>query len=241
MDTENTETTGLSQPPLPFPGLESNGKQEGGKEGQAQPLKICTKCKEPLPPTTEFFFRSWKSKDGLMLSCKRCRNGTPSVKVCSKCRAELPPTQEFFTKHPKAKGGLCPWCRQCDNKRRSAWREARRGKPARILLPPKTHEQQLQFAREQNYKLKHEVFAAYGNRCACCGESRPIFLTIEHTNRDGAQHRRAIGGGGTVMYRFLKKNGFPQSGYALFCMNCNWATRLGQPCPHQDNAVAHNS
>lgn len=81
--------------------------------------------------------------------------------------------------------------------------------------------------------LRSEVIAAYGSKCACCEESNPEFLTIDHTNRDGGAHRKATGGNGRGVFRDLKKRGWPKDGFALKCMNCNWATRWGKPCPHE--------
>lgn len=81
-------------------------------------------------------------------------------------------------------------------------------------------------------QLKAEMFEAYGNKCSCCGETEPRFLTLEHTRRDGAQHRKAVGGFFQV-YTDLKRRGWPTDGYTLLCWNCNCATRYGEPCPHR--------
>ena len=87
--------------------------------------------------------------------------------------------------------------------------------------------------RERKAAVRAEMIAAYGSRCACCGESQPGFLTIEHTNRDGGAHRKAKGGNYGV-WADLKKRDWPKDGYELRCMNCNWATRFGRPCPHDE-------
>lgn len=79
-------------------------------------------------------------------------------------------------------------------------------------------------------KIRLEVINAYGGKCACCGENRIPFLTLEHTNRDGAEHRRRCPG---RVYYDLKKRGFPTEGYALLCWNCNCATKNGDVCPHK--------
>ena len=43
-------------------------------------------------------------------------------------------------------------------------------------------------------KLKAEIFLGYGGAfCACCGESELAFLSIDHINDNGAEHRRVIG------------------------------------------------
>jgi hypothetical protein len=79
--------------------------------------------------------------------------------------------------------------------------------------------------------VRQEMVEAYGGECECCGETEPKFLTIDHIFRDGKEDRR-INGFGTKFYRHLREQGWPRDRYRLFCMNCNFATRLGDPCPH---------
>ena len=43
-------------------------------------------------------------------------------------------------------------------------------------------------ARRYYKKVQAEMIAAYGGCCSCCGEREPRFLTLEHMNRDGAEH-----------------------------------------------------
>jgi len=76
--------------------------------------------------------------------------------------------------------------------------------------------------------------AAYGGSvCACCGETDIRFLTIDHVDGDGAQHRKLIGGGGNT-YKWLRQNGYP-SGFQVLCYNCNMGRyRNGGICPHND-------
>lgn len=80
-------------------------------------------------------------------------------------------------------------------------------------------------------KWKALVFNAYGNVCACCGESNPQFLTVDHVNRDGKSHRRQRSGSYGVLQDVVKR-GYPKE-FRLLCMNCNWGTRMGNTCPHQ--------
>lgn len=88
--------------------------------------------------------------------------------------------------------------------------------------------------RDREKALRAEMIAAYGGKCECCGETTPEFLTIEHRNRDGAEHRAVVGNGAGI-YRDLKKRGWPKDEYGLLCWNCNCATRFGQKCPHTIN------
>jgi hypothetical protein len=82
-------------------------------------------------------------------------------------------------------------------------------------------------------RLKLEVIAAYGGKCSCCGETEPVFLTVEHINHDGKKHGDRVGHGHGI-YRDLKRRGFPKNGYTIFCWNCQMATRYGAVCPHKN-------
>lgn len=88
--------------------------------------------------------------------------------------------------------------------------------------------------------LKAEVFSAYGgNLCACCGETEPHFLSIDHINNDGAKMKKngTHGYSSSQFYRYLKKEGFP-SGFQILCMNCNVGKhRNGGVCPHKSSTV----
>ena len=93
--------------------------------------------------------------------------------------------------------------------------------------------------RRRRKEIALETFAAYGGRCVCCGETNPGFLTIDHVNGNGAAHRREVLGasrGGSHFYRWLMKQGFPQSGeFQLMCYNCNLGRqRNGGKCPHKE-------
>jgi hypothetical protein len=73
------------------------------------------------------------------------------------------------------------------------------------------------------------VFKAYGNACACCGEPRLEFLTIDHVNNDGAQDRNRYG---SRLVNRIKKLGFPPT-YQILCYNCNGAKGVYGQCPHK--------
>ena len=90
-------------------------------------------------------------------------------------------------------------------------------------------------ARKYNAKQRTEAIAAYGGRCACCGESEPAFLTFDHVNDDGSAHRREIGHDGKMICIWAKKNGYPKS-LQLLCCNCNNAKARGG-CPHKNRPI----
>lgn len=86
-------------------------------------------------------------------------------------------------------------------------------------------------AKRTYSKVKREVFDAYGNRCACCDETEPAFLTIDHIMNDGALHRKIIGRNN--VYFSIRKQGFPKDRYQILCMNCNFGKRILGYCPHR--------
>lgn len=89
--------------------------------------------------------------------------------------------------------------------------------------------------------VRQEVFAAYGGPvCTCCGETEESFLSIDHVNGSGNEHRRQIKnqGGSSNFYVWLKKNKFPTA-FQVLCMNCNHGRmRNGGVCPHQQHPGA---
>ena len=90
--------------------------------------------------------------------------------------------------------------------------------------------------RTKNYhkKLKLEVFSHYSNgspKCSCCGEKTMEFLSIDHINGKGHEHRKKVGNSYRY-YMWLRRNGYP-SGIRILCHNCNQATSWGRTCPHE--------
>lgn len=81
-------------------------------------------------------------------------------------------------------------------------------------------------------RVRDQMIEAYGGKCACvnCPETDTAFLTLDHINGDGKQHRAKVG---SHTYNDLRRKGWPKDGYRLLCWNCNSMTRGGVPCPHE--------
>ena len=90
--------------------------------------------------------------------------------------------------------------------------------------------------RQADRKLKREVMDRYGGKCACCGESLLEFLTIDHVNNDGAEHRQRVGKGRRI-YQDIKDHDFPEGIYQVLCFNCNIAKGFYGYCPHNPSDV----
>ena len=71
-------------------------------------------------------------------------------------------------------------------------------------------------------RLKAEAVAAYGGRCAHCGEDDPVVLQLAHRYRDGAARHRESGRRlvGTNLIRRIKQEGWPDW-ILLLCANCH--------------------
>jgi hypothetical protein len=87
--------------------------------------------------------------------------------------------------------------------------------------------------REHNIKIRIKFLVMYGDKCVCCGESKRIFLTMDHVQNDGNQRREKYGNNNLKEYRIALKEYRPDI-YQVLCYNCNHAKHLnGGKCPHQ--------
>lgn len=166
------------------------------------------------------------------------------TKTCRKC-GESKELSEFYlhrtaSSWPPGKRVPCKpapisQCKACSKARTMARNQRRR---ADVLLDRAYKDKQNAYNAAKNKRIKDAVFAAYGGyRCACCGETEPLFLTIDHVNNDGAAWRRrnlwSSTSAGSQTYRWLMNHGFP-TGHQVLCMNCNWGKRMNHGvCPHQ--------
>lgn len=87
-------------------------------------------------------------------------------------------------------------------------------------------------AKPYRWALKLEMIKAYGGECACCKETIPHFLSLEHTRGDGAEHRKKVGDNAQAQLVDLKRRGWPKDGYTVLCLNCNIAKGATGTCPH---------
>lgn len=115
---------------------------------------------------------------------------------------------------------------------------ARRKDPERIFDNKKRSE----------FRLKKEVFSHYSAnvQCFCCGEGNLLFLTMDHVDNNGAEHRQKIIGedynrtkrgdlSGRQFYAWLKKNDYPdEPRLQVLCYNCNCGKVANKGvCPHK--------
>ena len=149
-------------------------------------------------------------------------------------------------------------CRQCTYKRQENWRRRNadrlralsyaatmRMRKRRLAADPiGFRAEEARKAKAYRESLKARVYAAYGGyRCACCGETQPKFLSIDHVNNDGYQRRKNRGhGAGAGIYLYLwrqfKKNESWPDDFQVLCMNCQHGkARNGGICPHKESVT----
>lgn len=86
--------------------------------------------------------------------------------------------------------------------------------------------------KDRDRQQKRTVYEHYGNKCVCCGEVEEAFLTIDHINNNGAEHRKKVHSG--RFYRWIIENNYPND-LQILCHNCQWGRRKCGICPHQSS------
>jgi len=145
------------------------------------------------------------------------------IKNCQRCHREFEPY------HAAQK-----FCLLCKAGSRQDW--FRKRDKARFASPEGKIANHIN-SKAYRDRTKIAAFEAYGGKCTCCGEINSKFLTIDHINSNGAEHKRQTNGRAKHMYLWLKNNNYPD-GFQVLCYNCNCGRAInGGVCPHKD--VAH--
>ncbi len=79
--------------------------------------------------------------------------------------------------------------------------------------------------------LRLLVISFYGGECECCGEREVRFLSFDHKDNSGAEHRR-----NKMTYWSYHKWLLAErrSNMRLLCYNCNCSRGFFGKCPHED-------
>lgn len=149
----------------------------------------------------------------------RAKEGVLAGANNSRWRGGITPAQATRDYHARRKiDGLC---RKCDNKIYA-------GSEVFCELCLEKH---MGKSKERYHKAKIEAFNHYGRTCVCCGQLfDDVFLTLNHANNDGAEHRREVKGARQIYY-WARKNGYPTI-LETNCWNCNGARMVNKGiCP----------
>lgn len=160
---------------------------------------------------------------------------------CKKCGQDKLLSE--FVLHTKATDGRRHECYYCYRARinlnnlKHSERRLARAKERYAANPVANWSEERKQGRRDSQKRQRDgwrmtVFDHYGWRCSCCGEATPEFLTIDHVNSNGAEHRRDNRVKASL-YRWIMRNVFPGD-FQTLCYNCNCGRyRNGGICPHK--------
>lgn len=141
------------------------------------------------------------------------------VERCRKCQVELNSSNWYLSR--RAHNSRI--CIECDLQNLTEYRKTHKDNRAR-------------WRKQEGQRLRKEMITAYGGVCTCCGIDDWRFLTIDHINGGGNEHRRELGTvGGQPFFRWLRNNGYPKDNFQVLCMNCNVAKSWYGQCPHKEN------
>jgi hypothetical protein len=189
----------------------------------APPKRIIAKCEYCGKEFSDYVSNRTKSKKGIYFCSSECRSAWVGI-------------------HNSVLHGGDGQNRSKSEKDKLYYRDNSSNiRNSRNIYYQKNRESILEKKREEGRKRKQIVIDAYGGKCECCGETTFEFLTIDHINNDGAEHRRRIGGKGTKIYKYLIEHDFPKDGYRLLCFNCNISRGFYGYCPHHPDNKAPTS
>jgi hypothetical protein len=182
-------------------------------------------------------------------------NQQPSLfegeKTCNKC-GSVKPIAEFRLAKMRGKTvrlAIClccqaEWHRQHYQKHAELKREANRlrAQHYRATKPEGSRNAARKYKRRKQAENKAAIYAHYGDKCICCGEDNPLFLTVDHVNSDGHEERKkGLYTSGSQFYAHIVKQGFPDI-YQLLCFNCNLGrARNNGVCPHWEGSETISS
>lgn len=217
-------------------------------------MKRCTQCGETKALSE--FYEDKRASDERMSACKKCfllassksnkrlRERRKTRRSCTDCGAphltdgvrcdscqvkQNRSNRKYLQKKREwaKKEGICTACRKLPIKE------------GRKRCGP-CLEAQLARTREYSRAMRRRALDHYGRECVCCGETEVRFLTLDHINNDGNEHRKSLGlRSGYAFYQWMEKNGYPNT-LQVLCWNCNMGKYFnGGMCPHQTKGKAY--
>ncbi len=169
-----------------------------------------------------------------------------TTRLCKKCGTQRP--IDHFPVYDSGSGARRHECRFCNKQRVNEHHQA--NKKHRLDMArkryaenpaahwtPERRARANDLARKRNAELRDIVYSNYGGKCACCGESNPLFLTVDHVENNGNAMRKVHGVASSGLYRWIIKKCYPKD-FQVLCMNCNFAkARNGGICPHKEGST----
>ena len=159
-------------------------------------------------------------------------NGGMLESKCVHCKKSF-----RFYKSARVRGRFCRYECYLKSVHRTPEEKRKRQKLYRDVYwnKPENKERKDRLGKARREKIKLSVLKKYsGNppKCKCCKEVTVDFLTIDHINGGGNEHRRKFNKSVSALYFWLYKN--PKiDGLQVLCFNCNITKGFIGICPHQ--------
>jgi len=150
-------------------------------------MKVCTKCKEKLPKTLEFFY---KKGEGFQSVCKRCSNAV--VKAWRDANPDKVVAQNAHWKKAnfeKAKASTIAWHKANPEKVKALKRAWKRANPEVAVRDRHIYRSRQRGNGFEKY-TNAEIFEAYGTNCYLC--DMPINLQVSGQAGSNPQWRSGL-------------------------------------------------
>lgn len=164
------------------------------------PTKVCTKCGESKPATTEYFHSSSDGKYGLRGRCKACiaanihvyqpsASGEQEFKTCTKCGESKPATLEYFFRSSANQDGLNTRCKTCHSEKAHKWYEANAEKKIGQTRAYYAANKERALAKQREYSVKNKARIAARRREYATRNAERI---SEHRRQFRMQHKELL-------------------------------------------------
>lgn len=181
--------------------------------------KRCTGCGE-MKPLDEFHRnRNPVARGGRVSRCRQCESERNHLRYAVNREQVLERNRQRYADNLEQE-------RERGHRYRTDNLEKERERSRRRYEDPIYRAQQAEYQRERCADLRTAVFDHYGTTCSCpgCDVADLQYLTIDHPDGNGRQHREELFGNsahaGYRFYRWLRDNGWP-AGYVVLCFRCN--------------------
>lgn len=156
--------------------------------------------------------------------------------ICRSCRADKLETEFHKNKNFPDRNNRQTYCKECAK----AYYNSPKGQEAILTyrlatrdyrlkdLSTRYHTKYKQIREDSKYKALCYYSLSTTPSCQCCGEESLEFLTLDHIEGGGNNHRKIIG---SDIYYWITKNNYPE-GFRTLCMNCNFSFGIRGYCPH---------
>jgi hypothetical protein len=132
-------------------------------------------------------------------------------------------------KLPEWQAYIAQWKAANPERLEAYWKRSNKKRYA--ALTPEQKVEKKRAERERRIAVHREAIAHYGGACYCCGETAPLFLSLDHINGGGVVHRKTLGY--VRIEVWAKRNDYPDI-LRVACHNCNFGSYIGAGlCWHQ--------